>query len=78
MINFKSEKFSEKQKIVIEENIEGLKELILSCFVKNEQFKKHKVSYLNKIANLAISVQKFLVQNKKNDHDKTKVNSNIL
>ena len=78
MVNFKSEKFIEQQKKVIEENLEGLKGLIVACFVKNEQFKKHKVSYLNKIANIAICVQKFLVLNKKNDHDKTKVNINIL
>ena len=51
------------KKTKIEENIEPLTNLIINCFQKSEQLKKHKISYLNKIANIAINVHKFLNEN---------------
>ena len=59
MISHKTENQEEKNK-AIEKNLENLSNLIVNCFQKNEQLKKHKVSYLNKISNLAQSIVKSL------------------
>jgi hypothetical protein len=59
MINHKAENQEEKT-TAIEHNLEKLSDIIVNCFHKNEQLKKHKVSYLNKISNLALGILKNL------------------
>lgn len=57
---------------MIEENIEGFTKFVTVCFEKNSQLKKHKVAYLNKVASIAICLNKHF----ENDKNK-KVNLNL-
>lgn len=72
LISHKTENQEEKSKI-IEKNLDSLSNLIVNCFQKNEQLKKHKVSYLNKISNLAQSIVKNLASG---DEKSKKVKNN--
>ena len=72
MIGHKTENQEEKSK-AIEKNLDNLSNLIVNCFQKNEQLKKHKVSYLNKISTLAQSIVKNLASG---DENSKKVKNN--
>lgn len=67
LINHKAENEDKELKIKLLEKHSGeISALIVNCFVKNELLKKHKVSYLNKIASLGSDVHKFLKESDPN------------
>lgn len=69
MVNFNCDNSFDEKCLQIKNNLENLEVLIISFFEKSDLIKKHKISYLNKVGNLAQNVYKFLSDKKMTDHE---------
>lgn len=67
LINFKTVNFINEKKTKIQDNLPELTKLIINFFENNENIKKHRVSFLNKIGNLALTLYKFLLENQEKE-----------